>query len=74
MQPPLCEELSFVEGDSLRALREDETLPFEEESFDLICAINTLSEAHDDGAMISELRRTLAPGGLQLLQLCESLC
>ena len=64
---PLCKELSFVEGDSLRALQEDETLPFEEESFDLICAINTLSEAHDDGAMISELRRTLTLGGLLLL-------
>jgi len=64
---PLCEELCFVEGESLRALQEDGTLCFEEESFDLICAINTLSEAHDDGAMISELRRNLTLGGLLLL-------
>ena len=64
---PLCEELTCLEGDALKELQDRESLPFEEESFDLICALDTLSEAHDDEAMISELRRALAPGGLLLL-------
>ena len=63
----LCEEVICLEGDALKELREHEVLPFEEESFDLICALDTLSEAHDDEAMISELRRALVPGGLLLL-------
>ncbi len=63
----LCEEVICPGEDDLKDLRDREVLPYVEESFDLICALGTLSEAHDDETMISELRRMLAPGGLMLL-------
>lgn len=63
----LCEEVTCPEEGALKDLRDREVLPYAEESFDLICALGTLSEVHDDEAMISELRRTLTPGGLLLL-------
>jgi SAM-dependent methyltransferase len=65
---PLCEEATCLKGDALKELQDRELLPFEEESFDLICALDTLSEAHDDEAMISELRPALAPGGLRRVE------
>ena len=63
----LCEEVVCPEGSALKELRDHEVLPYAEKSFDLICALGTLSEAHDDEAMTAELHRALAPGGLLLL-------
>ena len=65
---PLCGEIS---GPGEEALQEfgstQDTLPYEEESFDLICALDILGEAEDDEAVVSELRRVLSPEGLLLL-------
>lgn len=64
----LCEELTCpteqAPDDSNRA---HQTLPYEDERFDLICALDVLAEAEDDAALISELRRVLSPEGLLLL-------
>ena len=65
---PLCPEISGpAEGDLKNFGQVHESLPFEEESFDLICALDILSEADDDEAVVSELRRVLSPEGLLLL-------
>jgi len=65
---PLCGELCGFEDESLLEFwKTQELLPYEDESFDLICAIDVLGEAEDDDAVVSELRRLLSPEGLLLL-------
>ena len=65
---PLCPEISGPAEGSLKDFGQThESLPFEEESFDLICALDILGEAEDDDAVVSELRRVLSPEGLLLL-------
>jgi len=49
----------FVQGDAVY-------LPFRDESIDLVCSNLTLQWVVDPGAMLSEMRRILAPGGLIL--------
>jgi SAM-dependent methyltransferase len=64
---PLCPEISGpAEGDLKDFGQVHESLPFEDESFDLVCALDILSEAEDDEAVVSELRRVLSPEGLLL--------
>lgn len=65
---PLCGELCGIDDEALLGLGEDQQqLPYEDESFDLICALDILGEAEDDAAVVSELRRLLSPEGLLLL-------
>lgn len=65
---PLCQEVRCLEAGSVSQLEERQgPLPFEDERFDLICALDVLSEAADDSALICELRRILSPEGLLLL-------
>jgi len=65
---PICGEIS---GPSENSLEEfgltRSTLPYEAESFDLVCALDVLGDAEDDEAALSELRRVLTPEGLLLL-------
>ena len=65
---PLCGELCGFEDEALLEFwKNQQELPYEDESFDLICAIDVLGEAEDDEAVVSELRRLLSPEGLLLL-------
>jgi len=65
---PLCGELCGFEDEALSEFgKSQQQLPYEDESFDLICAIDVLGEAEDDAAVVSELRRLLSPEGLLLL-------
>ena len=65
---PLCGEISGPAEDSLQEFGATrDTLPYEDESFDLICALDVLGEAEDDEAVVLELRRVLSPEGLLLL-------
>ena len=65
---PLCRELCGFEDEALLEFgKSQQQLPYEDESFDLICALDVLGEAEDDAAVVSELRRLLSPEGLLLL-------
>ena len=65
---PICGEISgpFEENLQKFGVTRDR-LPYEDESFDLVCALDVLGEAEDDEAVVSELRRVLSPEGLLLL-------
>ena len=65
---PLCGEIIGPAEEHLQKFGStQDTLPYEEESFDLICALDVLGEAEDDEVVVSELRRVLSPEGLLLL-------
>jgi SAM-dependent methyltransferase len=50
-------------GAALVTLAPDARLPFEDSSFDLALAAETLEHVRDVQGLLSELRRVLAPGG-----------
>jgi len=56
---PWRRRLWLVQGDA-------QALPFRDASFDLVCSNLTLQWVADAGAMLAEMRRVLAPGGLLL--------
>jgi len=51
---------NFQQGDALH-------LPYRDGSFDLVCSNLTMQWVTDPPAMLAEMRRVLAPGGLMLL-------
>jgi O-antigen biosynthesis protein len=50
----------FVQGDALE-------LPFEDESFDVVCSFETIEHVRDAEALVAELRRVLRRGGTCVL-------
>lgn len=65
---PICGEISGPLEEHLQKFGlTGDTLPYEDESFDLVCALDILGEAEDDEAVVFELRRVLSPEGLLLL-------
>lgn len=56
----LCGRLEFIRGDA-------ESMPFEDDRFDAVMSLNTLHVLGDPVAMLDEVERVLAPGGLFLL-------
>jgi len=44
-------------------------LPFESQTFDLVCAMDVIEHVDDDFSALSELARVLAPGGTLLLSM-----
>jgi ubiquinone/menaquinone biosynthesis C-methylase UbiE len=63
------EALSFCRGRGLENVRqgEAERLPFADNSFDLVTALDVLEHLDDDSAGLSEFSRVLRPGGYVLM-------
>ena len=63
------EALAFCRARGLERIRhgEAERLPYEDESFDLVTALDVVEHLDDDVAGLCEMRRVLRPGGHALL-------
>lgn len=53
-------QIKFVVGDT-------HNLPFKNESFDMVCAIETLEHIHNPHKALAEIKRVLKPGGFLIV-------
>jgi SAM-dependent methyltransferase len=61
------ESASAVDGISVRVVRPDVPLPFDDASFDTVIIMEVIEHVADERAVLAELSRVLAPGGVLLL-------